>query len=61
MSLKEKVAVVTGATGGIGFAVAKKLGEDGFTVVLNGIDDEAGSERIEELKALKNAIEKDLN
>tara|TARA_R110000751_G_scaffold16622_4_gene52346 strand:+ start:344 stop:1105 length:762 start_codon:yes stop_codon:yes gene_type:complete len=52
MSLKEKVAVVTGATGGIGFAVAKKLGEDGFTVVLNGIDDEAGSERIEELKAL---------
>ena len=48
---KNKVAIITGATGGIGFEVAKRLGKDGFIVVLNGIDDEAGAKRIEELAA----------
>lgn len=45
----EKIAVITGATGGIGFQVAKRLGGDGYTVILNGIDDDAGTERVKEL------------
>ncbi len=51
MNLKRKIAVVTGATGGIGFEVAKRLGNDGYTVVLNGIEDEKGAQRVEELAA----------
>lgn len=51
MSNLKKVAVITGATGGIGFEVAKRLGKDGYTVVLNGIEDEAGAKRVEELTA----------
>ncbi len=46
-----KVAVVTGATGGIGFQVAKRLGQDGYTVVMNGIEDKQGAERVKELAA----------
>ncbi len=49
---KGRVAVVTGATGGIGFAVAERLGKDGYTVIINGLNDEAGAEK---LKALKDA------
>ncbi|MGB5394135.1 MAG: SDR family NAD(P)-dependent oxidoreductase [Lutimonas sp.] len=50
-NLKGKVAVITGATGGIGFEVAKRLGKDGFTVILNGIEDEIGAEKVAELTA----------
>ena len=49
MSTNIRVAIITGATGGICFQVAKRLGKDGFAVVLNGIEDEEGAKRIEQL------------
>jgi len=50
MTSTNKIAVITGATGGIGFAVSKQLGKDGYTVIMNGIEDEAGAKRLKELE-----------
>ncbi len=49
----KKLAIVTGATSGIGFEVAKRLGLDGFSVVLNGIEDNVGTIKVQELQQLK--------
>ncbi len=49
MKTGNRIAIVTGATGGIGFEVAKRLGKDGYTVYLNGINDEEGAKRLKEL------------
>lgn len=50
MSLENKVAIVTGAARGIGFAVAKRFAADGAKVVIADVDDEAGEAAVEDLK-----------
>ena len=49
MKLEGKIAIVTGATGGIGFECATQLGKHGATVIINGIDGAKGAARLKEL------------
>ena len=41
-----KIAIVTGASGGIGGAVAERLARDGFTVVVNYAGNAAAAEAV---------------
>ncbi len=55
MSLENKVAIVTGAARGIGFAVAKRFVMDGAKVVIADVDDDAGQAAVEDLQKLGEA------
>ncbi len=42
MRLNDRIAIVTGAAKGIGFAIAERFAADGATVVMSDIEDSAG-------------------
>ncbi|MBK5201874.1 MAG: SDR family oxidoreductase [Spirochaetaceae bacterium] len=48
----EKIALITGATDGMGLACAKLFGKNGYTVIINGIIDEEAEQAQKELSAL---------
>ncbi|MBO6508195.1 SDR family NAD(P)-dependent oxidoreductase [Roseibium sp.] len=56
MSLENKVAIITGAARGIGFAVAKRFVMDGAKVVIADIDDEAGEAAVDDLSGVGEAM-----
>jgi NAD(P)-dependent dehydrogenase (short-subunit alcohol dehydrogenase family) len=51
IDLSKKIAIVTGSTAGIGFAIAKGLGDCGATVVLNGRTRDSVQAAIERLSS----------
>lgn len=48
----KKYAMITGGTGGIGLATAKTLGEAGYDIIINGIDEEQGRDALKSLGEL---------
>jgi len=50
MRLKDKIALVTGAAGGIGSAVVKRFAEEGATVVLSDINEEGCKKVLKEIE-----------
>lgn len=51
LQLKNKTALVTGSTAGIGLAIAKQLAAEGVTVYINGRTQQRIDEAIKEIKA----------
>jgi NAD(P)-dependent dehydrogenase (short-subunit alcohol dehydrogenase family) len=52
LQLKDKLAFISGSTSGIGFAIARRLLEEGARVVINGRTKESVNKSVSELKAL---------
>lgn len=51
MGLKEKIALVTGSTKGIGKAIAMELAREGVHVLINGRNDEEVERTVREIKS----------
>lgn len=48
----QKIAMITGATAGMGLATARELGKKGYKIILNGIDANQAEEALKELRSL---------
>ncbi len=51
MRLKDRIAIITGAARGIGFAIATRYAAEGATVIMSDIEDEAGNAAAETIGA----------
>ena len=49
MRLKDKVIIITGATSGIGSAIAVKAVSEGAKVLIHGIDQAGGQKIVDQL------------
>ncbi|MBS6894566.1 MAG: SDR family NAD(P)-dependent oxidoreductase, partial [Staphylococcus epidermidis] len=58
--LKEKVAVVTGASSGIGEAIAKKLSQQGTSIVLVGRNEQRLNEIAQQLNTPAKVVSADV-
>jgi 3-oxoacyl-[acyl-carrier protein] reductase len=55
-NLNDKVALIIGSTGGVGFETAKKLAVNGATVVINGRSLENAQKALTELRTLSSKV-----
>ena len=51
MNIKDRVVLITGSAGGIGFGIAKHFSKGGAKIVINDLSEERVSQAVEEIKA----------
>jgi NAD(P)-dependent dehydrogenase (short-subunit alcohol dehydrogenase family) len=56
MDLKDKGALITGGTSGMGSAVALAMAEKGASVVITGRDETRGEGTVEQIRATRGAV-----